>query len=381
MGPACWRNLRVIAEKLPRGRHWLGVVLVMVGLPAATSASEHPALPALHVLATYGVAGDPSRATDVRWAGDRSVYLARLYDGVDEVSLEAGLPRIRQLVPNRMILDAKTYKSFSTLAASEGFLAFAGLADFVTWRSLARRSDGTVRFDQKPMGIVEDLDVAGDRLLVLGALPEHPFSPDGAVAFLGSAREDGQQAFRPVLFDPAGKGAPHLGNCISAALGAVRFLPDGSFFIVPGFQPGAHLFNREGVEVRAWNTSLLGLDADADCASMTWETRNQTLLHHPENRTRWLGRHRVVDEVLPLPAGPGLIIRSVAAGQVHWELDVLEAQGIKSYEIPVARSTVYDRLRGDYRGGKIVFAVVDDSFRPGSTKAASQLVIMELPRD
>jgi len=350
-----------------------------VSLPGAASALDPPVISALRVLATYEVAGEPSTVMDVRWAGDLSVYLARRDDGVDEVRLAAGLPRVRQWVPSRAVLDGGSFKSFSRLAASDGYLAFAGLADFVTWRSLAQRSDGTVRFDQKPMGIVEDLDLAGDRFLVLGALRQHPFAPDGAVAFLGSARGDGEQELRPVLFDPAGKGAPHLGNCITAALGAVRFLPDGTFFIIPGFQPGAHLFNRDGVEIRRWNTALLGLDADEECGRMNWEIRGRVLLNHPEERARWLGRHRVVDEVLPLPSGPGVVVRSVAARQVHWELDVLEAQGIRTYGIPIAGATIYSRLRGDYRNGKILLAVVDDSFRPGSQNAPSQLAVMELP--
>ncbi len=377
----------LIARRGARRLRWMGIAtaLVVGSLPAAARAAGHPVVPALHVLATYEVPGEPSMATDVRWAGDRSVYLERYYDGVDELSLAPGLPRVRQVVPSGTILGDRRYKSFSRLAASEGFLAFADWIDAVAWRSLARRPDETVRFERKPMDFIEDLDLAGDRLLVLGAMayheePGNPFSPDGAVAFLGSARQGSEQVFRPVLFDPAGPGAPHLLHCATAALGAARFLPDGSFFILPGFQPGAHLFNREGMEIRTWNTALLGLNADADCASMTVETRNQTLLNHPELRTRWLNRHRIVDEVLPLPSGPGVVIRSVEAGAVRWELDVLEAQGIRAYEIPIAGATVYNRLRGDYRNGRIVFAVVDDSLRPESKKGASQLVVMQLPR-
>ena len=365
------------ASRATRLRWLAAAALAAACLPAA--AADPPAIPRLRVLSTFEVAGEPSTVMDVRWAGDRSVYLARRDDGVDEVRLEAGLPRIRQLVPNRMILDIRSYKSFSRLAASDGYLAFSGLAGTLAWRPLARRSDGTVRFERKPMGVIEDLDLAGDRLLVLGALPQHPFAPDGAVAFLGSTREDGGQELRPVLFDPAGAGAPHLGNCITAALGAVRFLPGGTFFILPGFQPGAYLFSRDGVEIRRWNTALLGLDADEECGRMNWEVRGRVLLNHPEERTRWLARHRVVDEVLPLPAGPGVVVRSVAAGQVHWELDVLEAQGIKTYEVPIEGATIYSRLRGDYRNGKILLALVDDSFRPGSETAPSRLAVMELP--
>ena len=343
-----------------------------------------PRVPVLRVIATCELPGTPSTVTDIRWANDKAVYVARLYDGVDELALAPGLPRVRQLVPNRTILGIQYHKRFSQLAASNESLAFSDGVEFLTWRSLGNLSYRTVHFDRKPMDVVEDLDLAGDRLLVLGALnysqePGNPFAPDGAVAFLGSTRNDGTQELKPVLFDPEGRGARRLGNCEDFALGAARFLPDGSFFIIPGFQPGAHLFSPEGVELRSWNTALLGLDADVGCASLTWEARDQ-MRGHGNLRAKWLAQYRIVDEVLPLPSGPGLVIRSVKEGEVHWELDVLGAGGIAGYEIPIEGRTVYDRLRGDYRDGKIVLAVIDDSHRPESKQAPSKLVVLEFPK-
>ncbi len=358
-------------------------IVLATGLSTVSSATARPAPLELRVAASYALPGEPSAATDVRWADDASVYVSRLFDGVAQLKLQAGLPAVRQVVPNQTTLGTTYYKTFSRLAASEDFLAFADRLDYVNWRALGNSSDGTVRFDRKAMDYVEDLDVAGDRLLVLGAVSSglpgaRKLAAGGAVAFLGSARHDGGQRFKPVLFDPGGDGSPHLQHCGTAALGAARFLADGSFFIVPGFQPGAHLFSREGAMVRTWNTSLLGLDIDSECGSMTLERRND-LLRNPEKRTEWLNRHRTVDEVLPLPSGPGVVVRRPEAGGVSWELDVLGAHEVETYEIPL-RGSIYARLRGDSRDGKLVFLVADDTqLHPAAKHAAARLVVMEFP--
>jgi hypothetical protein len=377
--------MREISRKHSRRGIAIGGALLLLCLagPEAKNASAKSA-PALHVVASYEVPAEPSTATDVRWAGDQSVFLARQLDGVAELRLESGLPRVRQVVPNRETLGLRNYRAFSRLAASDGYLAWGQWNGLIAWRSLAHAADRSVRFDWKPMQWVEDVDLAGDRILVLGARYEDPaengsFSPDGAVAFLGSVRETSEQTLRPVLFDPAGPGALHILHCGKLALGAARFLPDGSFFILPGFQPGATLFSRDGRILRTWNTALLGLDADVDCASMSMD--DAVALHQKnELRAEWLNRHRIVDEVLPLPAGPGVVIRTVAAGKVRWELDVLGAGGISTFDIPVPARGVRERLRGDYRDGRIVFLATEEGGHGLDEKVASRLVLLELPK-
>src|SRR5262249_8135391 len=152
------------------------------------------AVGALRVLQTFEVSAEPSTATDIRWAGDSSIYLARIYDGVVEVQLKPGLPAVRQVVPSREKLGVRNYRAVSRLAVSDGYLAWGESNALVAWRSLAHRADGKVRFERKAMAYAEDLDLAGDRLLILGTIWQDPaeyenFSPDGAVAYLGSARE------------------------------------------------------------------------------------------------------------------------------------------------------------------------------------------------
>jgi hypothetical protein len=378
--------MRQLSSRRSRLGVAIGGVLLLLCLarPAAKDASA-AAAPALRAVASFEVPAEPSTATDVRWAGDRSVYLARQLDGVAELRLGRGLPRVRQVTPSRETLGPGKYLFFSRLAASEGYLAWAEYSGPLAWRSLARTADRNVRVDWKSLAYTEDLDLAGDRLLVLGALWEDPaeyrnFSPDGAIAFLGSALETGQQTLRPVLFDTAGPGALHILHCGGKlALGAARFLADGSFFILPGFQPGATLFSRDGRVLRTWNTALLGLDADADCASMSMDEA-VALGQHQELRTTWLNRHRIVDEVLPLAAGPGVVIRTVTAGTVRWELDVLGASGISTFDIPVTARSPRVRLRGDYRNGMIVFLETEEGGHTALEKAPSRLLVMELPK-
>lgn len=71
--------------------------------------------------------------------------------------------------------------------------------------------------------------------------------------------------------------------------------------------------------------------------------------------TRFLNRHHVLDDILPLPQGPGLLVRSWGTeGQAQWTLKVLRPEGIEEYAVPVVGRRPMDRLHGDVRNGKIV---------------------------
>jgi hypothetical protein len=86
------------------------------------------------------------------------------------------------------------------------------------------------------------------------------------VAWVGPASEHPAQDLKPLpLYDAGGAKSPGLVNCIELLLGAARFLRDGSVLVVPGFQPGAHLFSADGRLLRSWDTTALGLDV-MDCA-------------------------------------------------------------------------------------------------------------------
>jgi len=209
-----------------------------------------------------------------------------------------------------------------------------------------------------------DIDVAGDRLLVLGTRMDynapsgHQFAPDGTIAWIGSLDKD-LSDLRPVLADARGAGAPDYSACSTFGMGAVRFLGAGSFIVVPGVQPGAYLYDARARLVRTWDTVGLGLDSD--CASLT-EEQIGTMAVDFTARAAWLNRRRTLEEVLPLPEGPGLVVRRVVEGRVRWRLEVLGNSGVVgSYEIPIVPDSLRTHLRGDVRNGKIAFLVVSHS--------------------
>ncbi|HSS75923.1 MAG TPA: hypothetical protein VLV54_04180, partial [Thermoanaerobaculia bacterium] len=175
-------------------------------------------------------------------------------------------------------------------------------------------------------------------------------------------------------------GAHSFYLCQSKILGAVRFLGDGSFVIAPGFQKGVHLFNAKGECVRSWTSEELGLDSD--CSGVTDE-EEEKLRMDTAFWLGWLNGHRVVDDILPLPQGPGLLVRAAGEdGQLHWTLKVLTPAGVKTYTVPLASQLREDRLHGDVRDGKIVLLLSasataykrDPENRPG------EIVVAEMPR-
>lgn len=356
----------------------MGATLAVFSLPCSAQDAAPEPRP-LRVLETFQVPGQPSPATDVRWASSNSVFLARFHHGVAEVELRAGLPQRKQWVPDRETFGR--FLNFTRLAASNSHLAVASHANDFTWRSLGPPPpDGMVPFERKKIDIIEDLDLNGDRLAVLGVPSTREgdhVSPQG-VAWIGtfSAR---LADLKPLLRDVAGPAAPRLSSCALFGLGAVRFLPDGSIAVVPGFLPGAYLYSADGKLARTWTSAQTGLSTD--CSGMNQEESGR--LHtRPEEQVAWLNRHRILDDVLALPGGPGLLVRSFGPGdKVRWHLRVLRPSGVLVYEVPLAGDRPTDRLRGDVRNDRIVLLVSEHSFHKESRHSVGRLAVLEVPRE
>lgn len=364
---------------LPRlVRSSLSIVLfAALALPLALAAEPKAAL---RVLASYDVPGAPSTPTDVRWASQRSIYLSRFHDGVTEVALGPVLETRRVLVPERRALSSGppfAYLNFTKLAVSPEAVAFAANVQYLAWRPMARSHDGLFTIERERVDATVDLDLHGDQVLILGALDYSPSPAGYVVSWLGSVHD--LDHLKPVLYDGRSRGVAILDSCGGHELGAARFLADGSFLVVPGFQPGAHLFSPEGKLLHTWDTRLLGLDVDADCAAMTKERRQRIALDL-EYRHAWLNRHRIVEDILPLRGGPALVVRSVAGGKVEWELLVLGRERVQRFVVPIEASSPHDRLRGDVQGDRIALLASDRSYIPGVTpKKVGKLILAELP--
>ncbi len=368
----------------------LGAACFIGGLLASFGAGAQPEpeprAKALRIVSRTALPKAQSVATDIRWASEDSVYVSWYHDGgVAEVGLDG--VRRRGLIPN-----ARTFGSmeqFYGLAVSPAVIAAAPSAWHVYWRPRASEK-GTFKLHRLDAFITHDLDLWGDRLVLLGYPKGGPPYAEGAVAWLAALGDETLEDLRPVLYDAGwmgfpeehklGGGAPSLYLCQSKILGAVRFLDDGSFVVAPGFQKGVHLFNAKGERVRSWSSEQLGLDSD--CSGFTGEEERKVRTD-TAYWLGWLNGHRVVDDVLPLPQGPGLLVRAAGEdGQVRWTLKVLAPEGVETYTVPLASRRREDRLHGDVRGGRIVLLLSatataynrDPENRPG------EIVVAEMPR-
>ena len=369
----------------------IGLLLACRGVRAQPEPQPRP-LPqkSLQIVSRIPTPQAQSVATDIRWASDDSVFLSWYRDGVAEVGLDGA--RRRSLIPN-----AKTFgpqENFSQLAVSQGSL-FVAPRNFNIYSRPLVAENGQVQIRQHPLPGAEDLDLRGDRVLVLGISqdawppsPGKPYGYDGVVAWLGVMDPDLKE-LKPLLYDESWPGFPAedkpgggtltFYQCQVASIGAVRFLADGSFVVVPGFQKGVYLFNAQGDRVRAWTSEQVGLDTD--CTGVTDE-ENRKLRLDPAYHLGWLNAHRILDDVLPLPQGPGLLVRSVENGLPSWTLKILTPTRVETYTVPVAGRRPGDRLRGDVRGGKIALLLSASAI--GITRDPADLpgeiLLAEMPR-
>lgn len=346
-----------------------------------TGAQENPHT--LRLLKTMPLPQASSIATDVRWDGASSVYVSWESDGVSEVSLD-GVKR-QALVPEKRALGL--LKHYDHLAISSGRLAVASLNWKMAWRPLTEAPGGKILFQSLDVPITLDFDLQNDKVVLLGLArrvrdsnpPE--FAPQGDVAWIGTL-SSGLKDLKPVLYDAGGRGAPHLDRCDSYPIGATRFLADGSFVVAPGFQDGIHLFDPQGRKIRSWTSDQVGVDAYMICGEMS-EAEVREFAKEGDFFERWLNSHRSVDDVLPLAQGPGVLVRSWKDGQAHWTLKVLQADGIKSYRVPVTGRRPFDRLRGDVRDGKIALLLSNSAYPYPRSKAdlPAEIYVVELPND
>jgi len=316
-------------------------------------------------------------AMDVRWASDQTVYLAWIKEGVTETALDGKYTRLRTMIAD----PVRFMRDFEILATSKEFVVASARFRTFIFRPAPSQPGGVVTITKTTIGIAQDLDLSGNRLLLLGN-PQWSSAPAPSIAWVGPVSGHPEKDLKPLpLYDSAGSKSPGLVNCSELLVGGARFLPDGSVLVVPGFQPGAHLFSPEGRLLRTWDTTALGLDA-LDCAHLS-AAEHQLFGRSPRARFDYLNQHRVLDGILPLKEGPGLLIRSVKDGKVAWDLKVLQSgERVLSYQVPVSGELPYDRLRGDVRGNRIVLLRAAHGFdKLAPPYRANRIVVAELPQD
>jgi hypothetical protein len=191
------------------------------------------------------------------------------------------------------------------------------------------------------------------------------------MAWLGPV--EGREARRTVLFSRHGPGSKAMAACGMLGLGAVRFLSDGSFLVVPGVEPGVFWYTASGELRRAWENREVGLEDE--CGPVIG--RSAELAADPVARSRWVNRRVVVDEILALAEGPALVLRHQDDGTTRWSLVHLGADGrVERRDLAIVGASGWSHLKGDVRGHRVAFLVVEHG--RDEPAAAPRLVFAEI---
>jgi hypothetical protein len=319
------------------------------------------------VLSTRPLPEDLRIVADLRWAAADSIYLGAGRRGGFKVRFEPTWGRPEE------VFSVNASKSglwaFDHVGVSSDYIAMAPQAFTVAWRRLPA---GPVRW--AAFETISDIDVWQDRLVVLGARKDgrQRYAPDGAIAWTGSLSKD-LSDLKAVRYSIAGPGARPMDACGPFDLGHVRFLPDGRFVVVPGVEPGVFLYDNGGKLLRTWDTGILGID---DQCQVT-DAQMKELSANLNARNAWINQRRTLDDVLSLPGGPGLIVRTAGRGTTRWQVKVLHPDGtVGVSDLPFTFPTANGHLRADLRGDRIAFLVVDYQMR---SSTPSRLIVTNLP--
>lgn len=340
----------------------LGVAL-LISLGSAAGAAE------IRALSDRLVPAPLVWAFDVRWDSASSVLITAGQMGIFEVLTDTPDQPPRQVTPRNgepggFWLSTRLGSSPTNLVTGA-----PGRSYYTTTRSKYEPR-------QEVLDTIADLDLFGDQLLILGSWRDEngAYTPDGAIAWLGPVGA-GQKGLRPVLYSSYGPGARGMGECGNLGLSGARFLADGSFVLVPGVEPGIFWYSKSGELQRTWESSAIGLEDE--CKPMLGITGPIRIDPHAQNQ--WLGQRRVVDEILPLAAGPGIIIRERHGAEIHWRMAMLTIDGKVSWlDLPLKGSSTYSHLKGDVRGSRIVFLVVEHGKEIQKPAAVPRIVLAEL---
>lgn len=353
------------------GRAWRGGGLSgaagLVTLACTVALDATAGAPGLRTFSDRPLPAEQRIVVDVRWTGDDVILLAAGRNGALRVRFLPDWGRPESVFS---VSTGRSVWGASHLGVSGKYLAASPGAFAVSWKKLP---DGVL--ETEAFQIVADLDVHEDRLLVLGGRfdEEGRFATDGAIAWIGSLGK-GLRDLKPVRYSTDGPGAYSMGACGPYPLGGVRFLADGRFVVVPVVEPGAFLHDATGKLLRTWDTAALGIDVD--CRKLKEEQMSHLLADLPA-REAWLAQRRIVDDVLPLRQGPGLLVRRVEKGGTRWQLIVLKLDGTTStVEVPFTCPSPKCHARADVRGDRIAFLLVD---RDRASTLPSRLVVTSAP--
>lgn len=257
-------------------------------------------------------------AEEYRWAQDVA------WDGRSEIIVAAGrsgLVRYRVDHDNRIAPigpEVGCPISFAAFVAVSGTtLVAAGPNHELAWRPRDRA--GWTHYRSRELDLVLDIDLSGDRLGWLGALRDSvtgEYSPDGAIAWTAKL-EKGLADRRPMLYSELGPGTPSMNLCGCLMLGAVSFLSDRSFVVVPGVEPGAYAYDSEGGAMWAVDLATAGVSARCDVSQAEHYVLARDLGSRFDLR---LNRRAVVEDIIHIRNSPYAIVRQFGTKSLYWDI-------------------------------------------------------------
>jgi len=339
-------------------------IVVALALLAWAVATGGNAL-TLRVLSRPVIPDSIQGAHHLRYEDDHTLVLACFKLGTLELPIAGENRTPRLLVPTSG--PHSVFLSFY-VGLSQQFLAVAAPVYQIAWMSRAAPE----RFGEMAVDSPVNIDVWQDRLLLIGYRkgPDGKRLTDGAMAWLGSLN-DGLKDLKPVLFSLKGPGKNPFGLWNVVEAGKVRFLADGSFVIVPGVEPGIYLYGPDGHLTRTWDSEALGIDVASDDST----EHSNLIAADMAARAAFVNARRLVDEILPLPQGPALVVRRVEGLSVHWTLKVLRPDGhVEEVNLPIEEGSPYWHVAGDVRGNRIMILLWEFAVKRPTVFAPSRLV-------
>ena len=334
------------------------LLLVLVVVSPASAQS-------VRVISDRVLTGDATRALDIRWATAGSVYVSSYFAGVLQVDIATG-----KSTPAAFVQPRRACPSCSHLGVSNRYVVTSFPVYDMAWKEWSKPQVHRHLFDA-----VVDLDVRGDRLLMLGSRTEGGrWAPDGVIGWTGSLDKQ-LKDLRPILYSVKGPKAQTIARCGFLGPGATRFFADGSFVVVPGVEPDIYLFDSSAKLVHTWQTAKLGFVDRCDLSDAQVEALSADL----EQRARWRAARTMVDDVLPAPAGPALLLHEYRSGVARWTMLVLRRNGPpQRITLPFTTKSDVTSLRADIRGNRIAFLIRSfGEWRP-NVVPSSRLIIAEL---
>ncbi len=311
-------------------------------------------------------------ARDVRWLGEQEVAIGAPRWGVLRLHLDRpGAPLITEIADGGW---RSASSSPWSVGSSQKYLVVGAPMFAVGWKAIGVSGlTGDDYFE-----FISDLDVRGDRLLVLGMRKSEDgghWAEEGAFVWLGSMAGTSLAGTSPLAFSADGSRARPMDGCGPLSIGAVRFLENGSFVVVPVAEPGVLLFRPNGRLARTWQGKDFGLNEGCELTEEHFYRLGIDL----DLRMEWINRRTIVDDILPLVGDRfGLLVRRHTNGITQWRMEIADTSGsVGACEVPLTVANRWVHLRADRRGERVVLLQIArvNQLQPPRLAAAARLFV------